>query len=140
MTASRNRLLRWLLVACGVMTLLALPAVFLPQAAMDAIHRSLGLGPLPEGPIVLYLARSLSAFYAAFGVLTLLLATDVERYAPLVTWWGVIAIVFGTLLIGIDLTAGMPIDWMLGEVMFTICAGIAVLLLQRQGQRPPEET
>ena len=65
MTASRNRLLRWLLVACGVMTLLALPAVFLPQAAMDAIHRSLGLGPLPEGPIVLYLARSLSAFTIA---------------------------------------------------------------------------
>lgn len=138
MPTSRNRLLRWLLVACGVLTLLALPAVFLPQAVMDAIHRSLGLGPLPQGPIVLYLARSLSAFYAAFGVLTLLLATDVDRYAPLVRWWGITAIVFGVLLIGIDLTAGMPLDWMLGEVMFTICAGIAVLLLQPRGKSPDE--
>jgi hypothetical protein len=131
MSASRTRLLRWLLRGCGALTLLALPAVFLPQPAMDYFHRSLGLGPLPEGPIVLYLARSLSAFYAAFGALTLLLSTDVERYAPLITWWGMTAIVLGVLLIGIDLTAGMPIDWMLGEVIFTICAGSAVLLLQR---------
>ena len=64
------------------------------------------------------------------GSLTLLLATDVKRYAPLITWWGSAAIVFGVLLAGIDLTAGMPISWMLGEVVFTICAGVAVLLLQ----------
>lgn len=125
------RILRWLLTCCGVLTLLALPAVFLPRAMMNEFHRGLGLGELPEGPIVLYLARSLSFFYAAFGVLTLLLATDVRRYSPLITWWGLAAMTLGVLLIGIDLTAGMPIDWMLGEVIFTVCAGAAVLLLQR---------
>jgi len=128
-------MLRLVLIACGALTLLALPAVFLPTSAMNAFHRGLGLGPLPDGPIVQYLARSLSAFYAAFGSLTLLLASDVERFAPLITWWGVTAIAFGLLLIGIDLTAGMPIPWMFGEVMFLVCAGAAVLLLQWQARK-----
>ena len=123
-------MLRLVLIVAGVSTLFAAPAIFFPPAAMDMFHRQLGLGPLPEGPIVQYLARSLSFFYAAFGSLTLLLAYDVNRYAPLVTWWGIAAIIFGVLLIGIDLTAGMPTSWMLGEVVFTICAGVAVLLLQ----------
>ncbi|MBL9125737.1 MAG: hypothetical protein JNG90_19005, partial [Planctomycetaceae bacterium] len=71
----------------------------------------------------------------AFGSLTLLLATDPRRYAPLITWWGVTAILFGVLLIGIDLTAGMPLSWMLSEVIFTICAGAGVLALQRRERR-----
>ena len=125
-------MLRLVLLVAGVLTLLALPAVFLPVSTMDMFHRKLGLGPLPEGPIVLYLARSLSFFYAAFGSLTLLLATNTKRYAPLITWWGIAAVVFGILLLGIDLTAGMPLSWLLGEVTFTICAGAAVLLLQRR--------
>jgi hypothetical protein len=123
-------MLRLVLVIAGVSRLCALPAVFLPVSSMDFFHRQLGLGPLPEGPIVQYLARSLSFFYAAFGSLTLVLAYDLKRYAPLVTWWGIAAIVFGLLLCGIDLAAGMPTSWMLGEVVFTIAAGAAVLLLQ----------
>lgn len=125
-------MLRLILIGCGVLTLLAIPAVFLTTSAMDYFHRQLGLGPLPEGPIVQYLARSLSAFYAAFGSLTLLLASDTRRYAPLITWWGLTAITFAGLLAGIDLVSGMPFSWMLGEVIFPACAGAGVLLLQRR--------
>jgi hypothetical protein len=135
-------MLRIVLIACGLLTLLAFPAIFLPISVMDGFHRGLGLGALPNGPIVQYLARSLSAFYAAFGSLTLLLASNIERYRPLVTWWGVTAIAFGMLLLGIDLTAGMPAQWMFGEVVFLICAGATVLLLQwlsRHPRRPPTQ-
>lgn len=130
-----ERLLRWLFIACGLLTLSALPAVFLTAGAMDYFHRQMGLGELPRTPIVFYLARSLSFFYAAFGSLTLLLATDVRRYGPLITWWGLAAIVFALLLLGIDLSAGMPVDWMLSEVLFTFCTGAAVLLLQSRARR-----
>ena len=51
-------------------------------------------------------------------------------YAPLVPGWGLMALVFGVLLAGIDTPAGMPPSWMLGEVVFLACAGAAVLLLQ----------
>jgi hypothetical protein len=129
-------LLRWLLVLNGALTLLALPAVFLPTAWMDAFHRNLGLGPLPEGPIVQYLARSISALYAAFGSLTLILATDLARFAPLITWWGITALIFGAILLGVDLTAPMPSHWTWGEVPYLVLTGLLVLLLQRRTKGP----
>jgi hypothetical protein len=95
-------LLRCLLVFNGLLTISALPAVFLSTAWMDVFHRQLGLGPLPPGTIVQYLARSLSAFYVAYGTLTLVLAWDVARHAPLVTWWGTASITLGVLLFGVD--------------------------------------
>jgi hypothetical protein len=126
--------LRWLLILNGIMTLLALPAVFLPTSTMDHFHRNLGLGPLPEGPIVQYLARSVSALYAAFGSLTLVLAWDLARYGPIITWWGITAVVFGALLLWIDLNAPMPAQWMWGEVVYLVLTGMLVLLLERQSR------
>jgi hypothetical protein len=131
MSASYDRLLRWLLRFCGVMMLLALPAVFFSIAAMDAVHQKLGLGKLPEGPIVLYLARALSVFYAGFGMLTLLISSDTERYRPIITWWGVVSIALGGLLVGIEWSAGLPGPWMIGEFLASVVAGAAVLWLQR---------
>jgi hypothetical protein len=125
-------LLRWLLIANGVMVLLALPAVFMPTALMDKFHRQLMHSPLPEGPIVQYLARSLSALYASFGSLTLLLAWDLRRFAPLVTWWGVAAILFGLILVWVDTNAPMPAHWTWSECPYTIIMGILVLILQRR--------
>lgn len=124
-------LLRCLLIFNGLMTLLALLAVFLPTASMDAFHRGLGLGALPEGPIVEYLARSVSALYAAFGSLTLVIAWDLQRFGPVVTWWGVTAIVFGCLLFWVDTIAPMPEHWKWGEVMYLVLTGAVVLMLQR---------
>jgi hypothetical protein len=132
MTPSRAALvLRWLLVVNGVLVLLALPAVFMPTAWMDHFHRDLILEPLPQGPIVQYLARSLSFFYAAFGSLTLLLAWDLKRFAPIVTWWGVTALVLGCILFWVDSIAPMPEHWKWGEVLYTLLTGALVLLLQR---------
>ena len=127
--------LRWILILNGIMTLLALPAVFMPTEWMDAFHRNLGLGALPEGPIVQYLARSVSALYAAFGSLTLVLALDLARYGPLITWWGITAIVFGVLLLWIDTSAPMPAHWTWGEVPYLLLTGGVVLLLQRQARQ-----
>jgi hypothetical protein len=125
-------LLRWLLIANGVMTLLALPAVFAPTSWMDMFHRRLELGPLPAGPIVQYLARSVSALYAAFGSLTLVIAWDLRRFAPLVTWWGITAILFGVILAWVDATAPMPAHWSWSEVPYTLLTGTLVLILQRR--------
>lgn len=128
-------LLRCILVFNGIMTLLALPAVFLPTAWMDAFHRGLELGPLPQGPIVQYLARSISCLYAAFASLTLLLAYDLKRYAPLVIWWGVMAVLFGLLLFWIDKTARMPEQWTWGEGPYLVLTGLVVLMLVAASRR-----
>ena len=125
------RLLRIILISNGVITLCALPAVFMPTPTMDFYHRSMGLGSLPRGPIVEYLTRSLSAFYAAFGVFTLVIAADLRRFAPLVACWGYTMLGFGAVLLWVDLHAKMPALWTWGEFAYLAIVGTAVSWLQR---------
>ncbi len=58
-----------LLRIVGVGSLFALVAVVMPTSWMAATHRWLGRGEMPTGPVVEYLARDLSAFYASPGTL-----------------------------------------------------------------------
>ena len=86
--AKSDKALVVLLRIVGVGALFALLAVVMPVSWMAATHGWLGLGEMPTGPVVEYLARSLSAFYAIMGALCLVLATDLERYRPLVRFLG----------------------------------------------------
>jgi hypothetical protein len=83
-----NKALVLLLRFMGVPALFALVAVVMPVSWMAATHRWLGLGEMPTAPVVEYLARSLSAFYAVMGALCLVVAADLERYWPLVRFLG----------------------------------------------------
>ncbi len=120
----------------GVGALFALPAVFLPYGWMNAIHGALGLGTLPEAPIVDYLAHSLSAFYFLFGVVTLYISRDVRRYRDLVTLWAILAGISGVLITGIDLAAGMPASWTITEGPPAVATAFLVLWLQRISPSP----
>src|SRR5687767_4147070 len=80
----RERLLAFLLRVAAVVLLLALAAVFFPRSWMSAVHEVMGLGPLPEGPIVDYLARSASLLYAHLGALYWFVAPDVRRHLPVI--------------------------------------------------------
>src|SRR5437588_9538699 len=92
----------------GVPALFALVAVVMPVSWMAATHRWLGLGEMPTAPVVEYLARSLSAFYAVMGALCLVMAADLERYRPLVRFLGVVFALMSVAVLGVDLAAGMP--------------------------------
>ena len=116
----------------GVTGLFAVPAIFFPYSWMNAIHEYLGLGELPDAPIVSYLARSLSAFYAIVATITLFISCDIWQYRSFVKLWAIIVIVTGIALLGIDMTAGMPTSWTLGEGPPTIAVGLVVLWLWRK--------
>lgn len=123
----------WLRLSAGVL-LLALAAVFLPQSWMVQANDWLGFGPLPDTPLVGYLTRSLSAAYALLGVLTLALAADVRRYAPLIGCLGWAYLAFGAVLLVIDFAVGMPLAWALIEGPVVIGSGAMQLwLLARLG-------
>jgi hypothetical protein len=64
-----DKVLVFLLRLVGVGSLFSLVAVVMPSTWMAATHRWLGLGEMPTGPVVEYLARDLSAFYALVGAL-----------------------------------------------------------------------
>jgi hypothetical protein len=130
-----ERILIGVLRFIGIAALCAVPAIFFPYEWMNAIHRHLGLGELPDQPIVDYLARSLSLFYAAHGMIILFAAADIRRHRSLVKLLGWVFLVSGLTIVGIDLHAKMPAFWAIPECSFTTGIGSLVLYLQRHIRR-----
>ncbi|MEE3203458.1 MAG: hypothetical protein VX262_09235 [Acidobacteriota bacterium] len=109
--------------------LLALVVVVAPRAWMEEIHTALGLGVFPDTPIVWYLARSTSAFYAMMGGLYWLASFDMERQRLLLLFLGWWTVAWGVMLCGIDLWVGLPLSWTLSEGPVVILMGVAMLYL-----------
>jgi hypothetical protein len=127
-----ERILVILLRTIAVAASLAIVPVFMPHAWMDACHRWLGLGALPETPIIVYLTRSLSAMYAFHAGLLWLASRDVRRNDAIITYIAVAVMVFGMCLLWIDIRAGLPWFWIAGEGPFTIGMGLAILVLRQR--------
>jgi hypothetical protein len=119
----------------AVMTGLAFLTLPMPVATMVSVHRWLGLGELPPGPIVEYLARSVSALYGFHGVLLFLLSTNVDRFAPIIRFVAVMNVLFGTILIAIDVKAGLPALWIAFEGPPLVLTGLALWLLNGAAAR-----
>ena len=117
----------------ALMTGLAFLTVPLPVESMVSTHRWLGLGVLPRAPIVV--ARSVAAFYGFHGVLLFLLSTDVDRYAPIITFIAVMNVSLGLMLVAIDVHAGLPAWWIVSEGPPVFLTGIAVGVLNRAAAR-----
>jgi hypothetical protein len=120
-----------LLRLCGVVTLLAFPTMLLPADWMASTHRWLGLGEFPATPLVDYLTRSLSAMYGFHGGLMLLVSLNVRRYASMVTYLAVMYVLLGLLLLAVDIHAGLPLPWILGEGPLISAVGLLMLYLHR---------
>jgi hypothetical protein len=127
-----ERLLAILLKIIAAAATLAIVPVFMPHAWMDSCHRGLGLDELPETPIIVYLTRSLSAMYVFHAGLLWVVASDVRRYAAIVTYLALAFMAVGIVMLGIDVKAGLPWFWIAGEGPSTIVVGLAVLVLQRR--------
>lgn len=132
---SSQRGLVILLRALGVWDLLALGGVIMPDHCMATVHAWIGMGDLPQAPVVDYLARSASLMYAQHAVVFLFLSGDVQRYRPLISLMAVIAIVSGASTLAIDLHAGIPLFWTIIEGPGYILLAAAVLGLQALGRK-----
>jgi hypothetical protein len=117
------------LSACG--TMIAFLAVLLPSEWMAATHERLGMGPLPSAPIVEYLTRSIAGLYGFHGVFVWLVSTDTVRYRTFVWFTALMNIVFGAMLLAIDLHAGMPRIWTWMEGPAILALGVAILVAMR---------
>jgi hypothetical protein len=127
-----ERALRLVLRLNGGITLLALVAVFMPLDWMAQTHRRLGLGDLPQGPVFEYLARTVSFMYVIHGGLCLLLATDVRRFGPVITFVASLELVFAAFVLWIDSHAKMPLAWTLIEApLIVLFSGLTLALRLR---------
>ena len=135
-----HRALIILLRVVGVVACTAIFASVMPTTWIATTHRWLGLGDFPDAPITQYLARSLSALYAVFGGLVIVVSTDVRRYARIIRFLAYVTLAFGVLITGIDLVVGMPTSWTLFEGPTTFILGVVILLLARRVERSDGST
>jgi len=127
-----ERFFRTLLRVIGTAALIAIVAVVMPYSWMDAIHRRLGMGQMPSEPIVGYLARSTSAFYAIFGGLLWLVSFDMHRHRQVLCYLGGATVVFGITLLFVDIVEGLPLHWILCEGPFNAAFGAYIFLVSRR--------
>lgn len=130
-----ERLLRFLLRYIGTASLLALVAVFMPGDWMAATHLWLGMGELPREPVVGYLARSASLFYALLGGLLWVISFDLRRHRTVLLYLGGAFLFFGVTILGIDYRERMPLFWILTEGPVVTLFGAAVMFLTRKLSR-----
>ncbi len=123
--------LQLLLRLAGVLTISAFLAMFLPTDWMASTHERLGLGEFPRSPLVEYLTRSVAALYGFHGALLLLISRDPVKYRTIVQFVAVMNVAFGVMMLLIDLHAGMPWWWTLGEGPPLIVFGVVIGYLNR---------
>lgn len=131
MATRRESLLVFLLRFGGCVMLLAWPAVLLPTDWMEATHRWLGMGAFPHATLTQYLTRSVAAIYGVHGGLLLLLSTNVRRFSAVIAYVSIMNLIFGAVVLAVDLSAGMPWYWTLSEGPPVAGIGLLQLILLR---------
>jgi hypothetical protein len=127
--------LRWLLRGVGFVSCTALVPAVMPLEWMHSIHGWLGLGQMPEGPIVEYLARSTSGAYTILGVFLLLFSSDLPKYRTAIFFAAATVLGIGLGLGAFHLGSGMPLYWRIGEPFFCLFLGMVVLVLNLRFNR-----
>ncbi len=111
----RGRVLTWMLRGLGAVSCSAFVAVVMPRDWMFSIHERIGLGELPDLPMVAYLSRSLSLFYAWLGILVIWVSFDVERHLPWIRFFAFTGLAVAVIQTGIDFFAPVPVWWLVAE-------------------------
>jgi hypothetical protein len=136
MTRDLARRLLWIVViANGVAMLTAVVPMLMPRSWIVWTHARLGMGEFPAQPIAEYLACLTSGVYAIFGLVLLICARDLDRYAAVIT-----AIVGGVAVLSVvmllyGLRIGIPTWWLIGDGVTAIGSGVIVLYLQRRARQ-----
>jgi uncharacterized membrane protein len=128
----QKRFFRLFLRILGSAAGLAVLAVVMPYSWMDAIHQRLGMGKLPDEPIVGYLARSTSAFYALLGGLLWTVSFHLQRNRLVLRYLGFAIILFGIALSIVDWIEGMPLFWKISEGPSNMVFGIVILWISHR--------
>lgn len=124
--------LRFTLLSVALAEFGAIAGVFMPASFMATVHAWLGLGTMPDGPIVAYLARSLSAFYVVHGGVMMVCATDIRRYSPMIRYLAWAGVAFAILVTYLDYEIGFPWYWTLIEGPGLIALSVLMLVLLRR--------
>ncbi len=119
----------WLLRLGGTLEMLAFLAVVMPRSWMETTHLWLNMGQMPDGAVLMFMIRQASYAYGMHGISLWVLASDVERFRPLVIFNGISYLLAGPVFFLIDYSTGMPMWWTVGDAAACLFFGAALLWL-----------
>lgn len=128
---------RWLRIVLRVTAaamMVAVVAVVMPRSWLSAAHRGLGLGELPPGVLVEYLARTLSALYAAVGGLLWLVSYNVRKHVGVIRYVAAAMLVLAiTIVTALWPHSDEPFYWLIViDASTGVAFGIVTLVLARK--------
>ncbi|HEV2835634.1 MAG TPA: hypothetical protein VGW58_09975 [Pyrinomonadaceae bacterium] len=129
---NRQGLQAWLLRIAGAFELLAFISVVMPRSWMEISHAWLGMGKMPDGPLIMFMIRQASYTYGMHGISLWVIASNVERFRSLVVFNGIAFLLAAPVFFFIDYTSGMPLWWTLGDTVACGSFGAALLWLTRR--------
>jgi len=129
---NEQQLQRWLLRIAGATEILAFIAVIMPRSWMEAGHIWVGLGEMPGGPLLMFMIRQASYVYGMHGVSLWVLATDLERFRPLLLLNGISFVLAAGVFFWIDYSSGMPWFWTLSDTLGCALFGAPLLWFNRK--------
>jgi hypothetical protein len=130
-------LLQLLLRIFGILCILAVVPLIMPARYLSIVHERLGLGPFPLAPIADYLARSVSALCVFYGGLLLLLATDVQRFGPVIRYQALAIMVLSAFGIIAGARAGLPTIWVAADALGCWIFLVPIYVLSRRIRATP---
>jgi len=130
-----QRIQAWLLRLSGAVEMLAFFAVVMPRSWMEIAHAWVGLGQMPDGPIIMFMIRQASYTYGVHGLSLWVIASNVERFRTLVIFNGFAYLLAAPVFFLIDYSSGMPFWWTLGDLLGCGCLGVALLFLTWRNTR-----
>ena len=125
----------WLLRAAGAIEILAFIAVAMPRSWMEVSHAWLGLGQMPGGAVIMFMIRQASYTYGMHGISLWILASDQERFRPLLILNGISFLLAAPVFFVIDHTSGMPLWWTVSDALGCGFFGAALLWLNLWAKR-----
>ena len=128
---NRHTLLPWVLRAAGATEMLAFGAVVMPRGWMQAAHQWLGMGTMPDAPVLDFMIRQASFTYGLHGIALWIIAADTLRYRPLIWFTAIGYALAGPVFVLIDLSSGMPLWWVIGDGGGCLILGLVVAHLLR---------
>ena len=132
---NRPRLLSWLLRLAGATEMLAFFAVIMPRTWMEVSHSWLGLGVMPTSSVLMFMIREASYTYGMHGLSLWILASDPDRFRPMILLNGISFLLAGLVFFMIDHTSRLPLWWAIGDSLSCATFGAAVLWLMRYEER-----
>jgi hypothetical protein len=120
----------------AVVQMLTFAVVLLPVAWLASWHAWLGLGAMPDDPVLRYVIRGAAFAQGGVGVLVWVVATDVVRYRPLVITTAALSLCAAPAYYFIDATAGMPRWWCLFDFAYCVLAGGGLTLCLCSSRAP----